>query len=251
VKLRLERLQRTLWEPRQNPLIYFLAAFFFALSVNLISSEPWLPWVKRIVEWAPPLGILVLLLSPAVRRFWPWGAIDPATKVREARPCKGLVVFASQGPGIATAAKAVAYHLSLGDPLQALWIVCSHSSADNADRLRRDLALNHPDLETEVVTMTDDDFQDVEAVQQRLETEVYGSLHGRGWWEGDVVLDFTGGAKNTTAGAILAGLPANRRLEFVPAEKKNEEGRATGPEAAGNPREIRIDYRMKRLKDPR
>jgi hypothetical protein len=247
---KLLKLRRTLFDPNRNPLMYFVAAYFLAVSVNLFSSEPWLPWVKWGLEVGTPLVILVILLSPAaVRRLWPWGReVEPETTVYEARHCRGLVVLASPGPGIATAAKAVDFHSRLGDHLQTVWIFCSDSSGANADKLHRELADAHPALEIVMQRMTDAAFQDIESIEERIESEVYASLEARGWSDSDVILDFTGGTKTTTAGAILAGLPQARRMEFVPADRRDAEGRVIDPLAAGNPREIRIDYRMKRVR---
>jgi hypothetical protein len=246
---KLLKLRQTLFEPRHNPLLYFAAAYFFAVSVNLASNEPWLPWAKWLLEIGTPLVMVAILLWPAaVRRLWPWGReVEPETTVHEARRCRGLVVLASPGPGIATAAKAVDFHSRLGDHLQTVWIFCSDSSGANADKLHHELVAAHPALEIVMERMSDAAFQDIESVEERMESEVYASLEARGWTESDVILDFTGGTKTTTAGAILAGLPQARRMEFVPAERRDAEGRVIDPLAAGNPREIRIDYRMKRV----
>jgi len=246
---RLLKLRQTLFEPRHNPLLYFVAAYFLAISVNLASGEPWLPWAKAALEFGTPLVILLILLWPAaLRRLWPWGReVEPETTVYEARRCRGLVVLASVGLGIATAAKAVDFHADLGDTLQTVWMFCSDSSAAHADKLRLELAARHPALEIVIERMTDAAFLDVESVAERIESQVYGSLKAKAWLDPDIILDFTGGSKTTTAGAILAGLPQSRRMEFVPAERKDPDGRATDPTAAGNPREIRIDYRMKRV----
>jgi hypothetical protein len=242
---KLLRLRQGLWDARQSPVIYFVVLFFLGMSINLVSAEPWLPAVRRVMEWVPPLAVLLLLLTPAARRFWPWGTVEPNASVFEAGSCRGLVVFASPGPGIATARKAISYHTTAGKALEKVWIFCSDFSVANAETLAANVAEEWPDIEAGLVKMSDAGFQDVETVQEKIESIVYGCLREKGWLESDVVIDFTGGAKTTTAGAILAGLPAARRMEFVPAEKKNEAGYGLD---AGNPREVQIDYRMRRIR---
>lgn len=139
---------------------------------------------------------------------------------------------------------------TLWDPRQnplAFFVVGSFLALSTG-KLHKELEAGRPALEAHLERMSDTAFQDVESVQERLESVVYGSLKERGWLDSHVILDFTGGTRTTTAGAILAGLPQSRRMELVPAERKDPDGRATDPSAAGNPREIRIDYRMKRVR---
>jgi hypothetical protein len=246
VTLKLSRMRKSLWEPAQYPLIYFVSLFLLGLSINLVSSEPLLPAVRGVLEWVPPLMVLIVLLLPAARRFFPWGRVEPDTRMFQARRCKGLIAFAVPGLGIATARKAIQYHAAFGDALEIVWLFCSDFSLANAELLAAEVSAARPAIEVALVRMSDAGFQDVETVQETIESTVYGALHELGWLESDVVIDFTGGTKTTTAGAILSGLPTSRRMEFVPAEKKNEVGYGTD---AGDPREVRIDYRMRRIRN--
>ena len=61
----------------------------------------------------------------------------------------------------------------------------------------------------------------------------------------EVIIDVTGGSKATSVGATFAGLPRGRRLELIPGKAFDERRRAT---EAGDPFEIRMDYKLKPLR---
>jgi hypothetical protein len=94
------------------------------------------------------------------------------------------------------------------------------------------------------LAMADEDFLDAEAVRSLLEREVYASLPDD-LEEGDVMIDFTGGGKTTTAGALLAGLLPGRLLEVVPPKTTDPNQRGTEP---GDPQLVDINYHLRKAR---
>lgn len=235
--MKLSHLVRDLWEPRRRPLLYALAVFAVGISVNVISN-----WVQERagLRWGfgfgVPLALLAILVSPWFERMWLRG---PVPTLLPARPCKGLVVLVSAGVGSATARAAIDHH---GATLEWLWVVCSESSRAEAERILDEVAAR-PGLARERLVrllLSNAEFDDPGRVREALEAGVFGALPA-GLLEEDVILDVTGGKRNTGLGAFLVGLPPGRRLEFVSAAEKDENFRGT---RAGAPFEIVLEYKL-------
>lgn len=229
---------------RQGSLTIFLASYLLAVSSSALAAglEPGsLGWWSVILS---PLGIgLVWIFGPWLGRLWPWRSIEPVPRIFRPEPCRGLVVFVSPGKGSATAAHAIDYH---GTELAYIWLVHSDRSRADAEHLSEEAA-RRPNLATEGIRrlyLPDRRFDDPELVRNLLEREVFGRLP-EDLEPGDVLIDFTGGLKGTSAGALLTGLPPERRLQYTPAALTDTRGRGTRP---GDPVEIGIDYKLKRAR---
>ncbi len=229
-------------EPRKSPLVFLAASYVFGMSINLTAatfeaqSIPW--WL--VVAGVPIAGVL-LIATPLIRKIWPPLRIEFGDTLIKAKPCKGLVVLVSPGKGAATAEAAIRYHASA---LIKVWLVHSETSKQAAlaliDELSGEDGFKADQFEP--VPLSDGYFEAPDTVRQTLEERVYGRLP-LGMEEGDVIVDFTGGRKTTTAGAFLAGLPRPRRLQVVQPQKTDVRKRGL---KAGEPLEVRIEYRLKR-----
>ncbi len=236
--MKLAHLVRDLWEPRRRPLLYALAVFAVGISVNVISA-----WVEErpVPRWAfgagVPLALLALLASPWFERMW---TREPVPTLVPARPCKGLVVLVSAGVGSATARAAIDHHAGA---LEFLWVVCSQASRAEAERILDETAGRPGFVRERLVRLllSDAEFDDPGRVREALEIGVFDELPA-GLLEGDVVLDVTGGRRNTGLGAFLVGLPPGRRLEYVAAAETDENLRGT---RAGAPVEIVLQYKLR------
>ena len=60
--------------------------------------------------------------------------------------------------------------------------------------------------------------------------------------EDEIIIDFTGGQKPTTAGAILAGIKPGRRMQFISSDYKD------GKPINSKPVEIDVSYQVKLAK---
>ncbi len=227
---------RSFWDPGSNPIIYFAAAVALGIAVNVLSAQlsKQYPLVSVLFAILTVSGMAFIIISPLFGALWPWRSREPVSSIR--RPggkYRGVVVLVSQGGGFVTAQKALSYHR---DVMKHAWLIHSEASRENAETLGKEFPV------AELVSMTDLDFEDPEAVKRMIENAVYGSLGERGLNESEVVIDITGGPKGATAGAFLAGLSERRNLEIVPATKKNERGYGLETD---DPSEIDIAYKVK------
>lgn len=229
---------------RQGSLTIFLTSYVLALSSSALAAglEPGsLSWWSVILT---PLVIgPVWIFSPWLARLWPWSRVEPVPRIFRPGACRGLVVFVSPGRGSATAAHAIDFH---GTELAYIWLVHSDRSRADAEHLSEEAA-RRPNLSTERIRrlyLPDRRFDDPEQIRSLLEREVFSRLpeNLEPW---DVLIDFTGGLKGTSAGALLTGLPPERRLQYTPAAVTDARGRGTRP---GDPVEIGIDYKLKRAR---
>ena len=174
-------------------------------------------------------------------RFWRVAEVDRAA-LKSAGRYAGVVAFASAGAGLATVRRAIDHHR----PRHA-WIFCSDQSEAEARQLGAELVregmiaaegLHHRRL-------SDEEFTNPEAVRAAMKTEVYAHLDEHGLAEEEVVIDFTGGKKETTAGALLAGLPPGRNIEVVRPAAVDPDQRGT---VAGEVMEIDLRYRLRPVK---
>ncbi len=233
-----------LTDPQKQPLIYVVVMVWLAgLSVNrlsnLIPGESPLDWLLIL---GVPVVILAFLVSSYFYRVFPRWLPGTEATVLPPRSAKGLVVLASPGKGIETAEAAVQTHVELGE-LALLWILHSEMSAANALNLKVKLVQTKvfSDDRIRLLAMSNSEFQDPEKVRQKIAEQVYDRLPLDGLAEAEVVIDITGGKKETTAGAFLAGLPPGRRLQVTTAAEINEAGQGIKPGAS---LEIRIDYKL-------
>ncbi len=238
-----QSVREALLNPRRIPLLFLLGTYVTGIGVNDASS-----WLAERIKI--PVGVLALvvfvLLAVVLQSDWfyrLWRPASPPAAIVPAGSCKGLVLFASLGPGIATVEAAIRWHAA---GLEKVWLFHSAGSAEAARSLVTHLKalpelarigfILHP--------LDDFGFDNPEEVRVAIEETVYRALP-EGMVPEDVVIDITGGMKTTTSGAFLAGLPEGRRLQVNRPAKKDEAGRGLLP---GSPYEIRIDYRVRRVR---
>jgi hypothetical protein len=233
------------WEPRRGPLVFFGVAYLFGISVNVASSRVESRFWTWTFLYVVPVLLALFILSPwaiaVVRRFWRVAEVKRAS-MNTAAKYAGVVAFASAGSGRATVRRAIDYHR----PRHA-WIFCSDQSDADARELESELVrdgimaaegIHHRKL-------TDEQFANPEAVRGAIESEVYARLGEYGLSEEEIVIDLTGGKKETTAGALLAGLPPGRNLEVVRPGAVDQNQRGT---EAGEVMEIDLQYRLRPVK---
>jgi hypothetical protein len=242
------RVREAFWEPRKNPLIFFAVAYLFGLSINLASARLGeYTWLRGFLVFVVPSLILLVILSPLIRRIWPFKQVEPSVAVLpQARPSRGLVVFASPGSGIETAKAAVRYHTAV---LEHVWVVSSELSRRDAREMTADWVRDGrlPPERIHELALSDHAFDDPESVRDRLEAEVFADLP-EGLEEPDVMIDLTGGKKTTSAGAFMAGLPPGRRLQMTSPKVTDARGRGLEP---GEPFEISVHYKLTKVRPRR
>lgn len=242
------RFREAFWDARKGPLIFSAVTYASSISTNLFAgvvpqgTPQW--WFLAL---APPIAVIAVIFSPLLRKIVRPPRIEVSAALRPPAVAKGLVVFASTGDGIATARHAILYHASA---LRYAWIVFSTGSERSSEghalemikdlRDRRELAA----VTFVRLALSDEAFADAESVRRVIEEEVYGRLPD-GLEEQDVVIDMTGGRKTTTAGALLAGIVRERRLEIVPPKQTDSNQYGTEPDT---PQLVDIHYRLRRAK---
>lgn len=215
-----------------------VSASALAAGFEAFSHRWWAVLIAPVPLW------LVFIASPWLSRLWPRRRVEASARIFRPEPCRGLVVLVSPGKGSETAAGAIAYHGRFGN-LSRVWLLHSDTSEEVARKLSEELS-RRPELSSEsfrLLHLPDSQFDNPGLVHDLIEKAVFQELPG-GMTEADVIVDLTGGMKGTSAGAFLAGLPRGRRLEYVSPATRDPRGRGTRP---GEPLEIGIDYKLKRL----
>lgn len=239
----MSELRESLWDSRRYPLLYFAIAYALGVSASLAANVlPAYPYVAWFVGLGP--CALVLILIYFRRLFPPERVTFESELLAQARPARGLVVFASPGEGIKTAEAAIRYHKSSRPDLR-VWLFHSDTSLEHAVGLKGAM-LREGMLTDDKLTlhgMSDADFINPERVREDIEQKVFQSLDSS-MGQQDVIIDLTGGRKTTTAGAFLAALPLGRRMEVVNPRSTDSNVRGTEP---GDPMEIVLEYRIKRV----
>jgi hypothetical protein len=237
------RWQEAVWDPRKGPLIFMVGGYLLGISINLASNA-----VSALAQRHISVGLFfgiggpvaLLLISSSLLRG---RRLVPVPFLAKPARSKGLVVIASHGEGIETSKKAIVYH----HPDQ-LWAVHSEWSEPDFQALKA-WAIDQRFVREErivPIALSNTEFIEPGIIQDSLEREVFGKLP-EGWGEADVMIDISGGRKQTSAGAFLAGLLPGRRLEVNMPEKTDDNVRGTVP---GDPVEISLDYKLKKVRRP-
>ncbi|MBM4028234.1 MAG: hypothetical protein FJ280_23000 [Planctomycetes bacterium] len=233
-------IRESFWDARRSPLIFFAVAYFFGVSVNLASSLEFVARHKWWILLGVPAVIVIVILSPLFPQVWPRRRAEPVSTIQPARKYRGLVVFASVGAGIETAIAAIRYQ----NP-EFVWCFHSDKSQNDAFKLKESFLREGllTDEKLRLLRLTDEEFDNPGTVREAIENSVFSVLP-EGMTERDVIIDMTGGLKTTTAGAFLAGLSPDRNIEIMKPASTDERGRG---QVAGQPLEISISYRLKRV----
>jgi hypothetical protein len=243
MEVNLREILQSFWDARKYPLIYFAVLYGLAVSSNLaVAAVQRSTLAAWLVGLGMPLVVLIVIITGQLSRFFP-RSIETAI-LPKARHYRGLVVLISMGSGVETAEAAARYHAGASSDLY-VWMLASAQSRVDAVGLEGTLIsqglVKHGHVF--LIDLSDEGFENPESVRDAIERKVYGKLP-EGIEERDVIIDVTGGRKTTTAGAFLAGLPAGRRMQVNNPSEVDAEGHGIKP---GDPMEIVVDYRLKRI----
>lgn len=128
---------------------------------------------------------------------------------------QGLILLVSKP---ASAMHAIQYHHSLGT-LERIWLIPSNDVAGTdfgpgtvatAEQIKTQCKTTFPDLDVTVHPTG------VSAADAHDTFEYVSRIYRQAGAPGDIIADFTGGTKPMTVGMIMACLPADRELEYVP-----------------------------------
>ncbi|XHX78426.1 MAG: hypothetical protein RBJ76_29085 [Stenomitos frigidus ULC029] len=171
------------------------------------------------------------------------------------RTSPGLIVLMSPKHD-SPAEAAIRHHWNNGQTpcLQHCWVICTDSSITHARDMKRRLleaaidenqlhlyygsyTLNNPDPSGSPLTLTvnDRDADDPDSILH-LVNAIFADADSKGLAEADVLVDFTGGTKPMSVGAVLACVAPTRHLEYLT--------QTTPPKLVG----VRIAYKIRSIK---
>jgi len=164
---------------------------------------------------------------------------------------KGLIVLGSQGEPM-PAETAILYHYKginneHKEPvLEKCWLITSGDISLKAVRnlIAKLVKDGFPVNLFEIVEMSAD-YADNPAKVYNVVEEIFQSLP-EGFDEQDIIADYTGGTKSTTAGLVLACARPARRLQVLKPRKYKEDGTAVR-EAGSDPMPIDIRFKLKQV----
>lgn len=247
------------WNDTKRPLA--VVSFAYLLGISVGSMQTWLeslvaPWVIALIGLVVVLVLAVLGVPQWLARVvseWRSRETTRAVLVEAPKePRRGLIVFASMGPGIESAKRAIRYYLDLGK-LERCWVITGGPGSEAQARSAIGDLLRDSDLHLEpemfrLERMTAEDVGNPERIREKME-EIYASLP-EGWDESDVVADYTGGTASVSAGMVLACASPGRNLQYMRPVQIGEDGRAV-PEAGSVPVRVNISYTVKPVKQKR
>lgn len=199
--------------------------FAATLAWMRISIRPWLP---RVLVFVTPFLFLIFVW------FWQRSAYALSRlgwsdrQFPQPHGKKGLVLLVSNP---LHAQFAIDYHRGKGT-LAAVWLIASNDKQAEqfgkgtegaAEALRAYCDVRHIRAEVVTAVAAGDAQETFDAVNR-----IYRSLGAReGLVPAEIVSDFTGGTKPMAVGMIMACLPADRELEYVPFNLQT--GQSSGP----------------------
>lgn len=247
------------WNDTKRPLAVVLFAYLLGISVG--SMQTWLeslvaPWVIALIGLVAVLVLAVLGIPQwIIRVVSEWRSRETTRAVlveNPEEPRRGLIVFASMGPGIESAKRAIRYYLDKGK-LERCWIITGGPKSEEQARSAIADLLSDPDLRFEpdmfrLERMTAEDVGNPERIREKIE-EIYASLP-EGWDESDVVADYTGGTASVSAGMVLACASPGRNLQYMRPLELGDDGRPV-PGCASVPVLVNINYTVKPVEQKR
>ncbi|HKZ78457.1 MAG TPA: hypothetical protein VI750_05920 [Pyrinomonadaceae bacterium] len=180
------------------------------------------------------LALIALALSPVMLAWlWQRSRFIGSASIREGEPPerkRGLILLVSRPE---SAMHAVEFHFQDGSgPLETVWLIPSNGQeADRyggatwevAEAIRehiKELSNNRLRVEIHETGVSPGDAQDTfDYVNRIFRRRTYNSS--------EIIADFTGGTKPMTVGMVMACLPRDRELQYVPYNKTT--GQMDGP----------------------
>jgi CRISPR-associated protein (Cas_Cas02710) len=267
-------------EPEKHPAL-FLFVITIAISVagngisNLILDNlcTWLSQVTVVSKIIWQIGFILAIilglvlsianLSTTIQRLL---GKRPAyvSKVKPLEEsCKGLIVFMGKRSG-SVAENAILHHL-MSKPLtlRYCWLICGGDEfLKNVPYMIENLPaqkefveflfdqkrvyLNPENKKQELsLVLTSDQSDDPNIIRQLIEAIYTEANEKFNLSDNEVFIDYTGGTKSMTAGAILAGADPERRLQYIRSRYKNGNRVPNSEEVM----EVDISYRVKPVAD--
>lgn len=238
---------RSVAEMRRPLVALAIGGLTFAITANAASSVL-MDWLGR--PWTIAIGILttVIVVAAAAPLRWllrMFGSRVSASRLEVGGVVpghRGLIVLASEGRGIGSAAEgAIQYHLATYK-LKRCWIVTGGPGSEaSATEIIQELAGKNVASELFIRVPLDlAEANDPVAVYLRID-DVYRQASHEGLAEDEVMADYTGGTKSMTAGMVLACTSPRRHLQFMKPRLYKSDGRADS-DAGSDP--VAIDTRF-------
>lgn len=217
----------------------------------ILDARPLLPWVGGTVDTPALLTHLALTLLAAgvgalgatrwLSRLRSQRKVHDIITGEDARPTRWLVFPASRtrdnAPGMEV--DILDHHKAHGR-LEKVWVLHTTDEDGRASCQRVVDACSTRSLPVEAVPLRPEAADDPEPVFDAVE-RIYRHAHAEGLRENDLLLDYTGGTKHFTAGLVLAGAQAGRRLQTLKPRRRTETGYAD--RSAGS-RCVEVDLRF-------
>jgi hypothetical protein len=267
--------------PAEHPIIFvFVITLALAVASNGISNLildnlcTWLEQQSTIAKVIWQLGIVgslalfflinVTNISAVLQRQF-GQSIPYRTKVRPLRATdtvKGLIVFMSLGPE-PPAKTAILHHWQSGKGrLEHCWLICGGDPSLQKAKELVDLLItdglpqrifhfgtkyqyhNPEDPQYPLSLVTDPNLaNDPSHICQVIEAIYTSAEHSPfSLGENDIIIDYTGGTKSMTAGAILAGASPKRRLQYIISDYQDNKP------VNSRVMEVNISYQVKQSK---
>jgi hypothetical protein len=195
--------------------------------------------------WATGCAVVLIALVVAfdrpVRRFLgrlrgpahPQHVFDFSFR-RRPRLARGLVALVSSKAGYRSAEEAVRYH---SEVLERLWLVHSSDSEENARMIARGVK--------EGVKVEFTLLRNLESIEEAAQTvqQIRRRALRSGLSDQELICDFTGMTKPASAGAVLAFVSPEARLQYMEPTAFLEDGRPD-PNAPSVPFEVVLAYEL-------
>lgn len=267
-------------EPEKHPSLFlFVITIAIAVAGNGISNlvlDNLCTWLSQItgvnkIIWqigfilAIILGLVLSIanLSATIQRLL--GKRPPyVSKVKPLEvSCKGLIVFMGQRSG-SVAEKAILHHL-MDKPLtlRYCWLICGGDDfLKNVPYMIETLPAQkefvefffdqkriyrNPENKKQVLSLvlTSDQSDDPNIIRQLIEAIYTEANEQFNLSDNEVFIDYTGGTKSMTAGAILAGADPERHLQYIRSQYQN----GVRVENSAELMEVDISYQVKPVAD--
>ena len=197
----------------------YFGSLFEKLLRDLLKLNPiptnWLDYVPPLVVFLFPFGVLLLLgIWQNLQQRNHSGFVGSGLQQPEGK--RGLILLVSKPD---SAMYAIAFHHQQGG-LERVWLLPSDgrdaaqfgvSSLPAALEIQQRCEQDFPGVQVEVMDrgVSPADSQDTFDMVNRV-------YRGSGYEPSEMIADFTGGTKPMSVGMIMACLPAERELEYVP-----------------------------------
>jgi CRISPR-associated protein (Cas_Cas02710) len=276
------KITAALKEPEKHPFIFlFFLTIATAVLGNGISGlilDTLCAWLDQYTPLTK-LGwqmimvvILILVLTvsisnlPAIMQRLLSKQTPYVSKVKQMEAdvsCRGLIVFMSPSKleKASSAETAILHHWDKESrTISYCWIICGgQKSYDSASEMVNGRLIEqkgsikfiygaHPytnpedELQSLSLLLPPDRIDDPNYIRQLIEAIYIQATGEFQLLENEILIDYTGGLKSMTAGAILAGADPDRRLQYIRNEYQEDGDRIPGHEEM---MEVDISYRVK------